>query len=140
MNKANEVNKAQVALIKNIAEGGVELPTTNYALSEIVKDALLLRDFDAEESEAFKRCKIQFIKTAIQKVDVDGWVYISIIKNVLTRRAYFNDLSRSQAARDLDTVRNIIIDLMKDNVINRVGSQVFVTATAKDYLDGLENF
>lgn len=140
MIRANEVNSAQVALIKNIAEGGVDFPKTNYELSELVKKALLLRDHNSDEAEAVKRSKIQFIKTVKQKADKDGWVYLSVVKNVLSRRSYFRNLVRSQSVRDLDAMRSVSRELIELGVIKRVDNQVMLTETALDYLSELEAF
>lgn len=140
MNRANEVNKAQVNLIKKIAQGGVALPKTSYDLSELVKNALLLRDHDSEEKSSIDKCKAQFIKIVKQKSDDDGWVYISIVKNVLTKRAYYRNLERSQATRSLDAMRSIAGELIKAGAIKKVNNQVMLTSTADYYLNELEGY
>ncbi|AUR94126.1 hypothetical protein NVP1191O_67 [Vibrio phage 1.191.O._10N.286.52.B4] len=138
MLEANKVNSAQIELIKKIAEGDVEFPKTNYELSELVKNALLLKDHEQEERESIDKCKTQFLRTMNQKSSDDGWVYLSVVKNVLERRNYFTQLRRSQAVRGLDAMRSVTRELIKDGVIKRVGSQVMLTRDSGEYLSNLE--
>lgn len=140
MLRANDINQEQLKFVKSIAEGEVEMPSTNYELSELVKKALLLRDYEAEELEAVRRSKIQFIKAVQQKADQDGWVYLSIVRNVLVRRSYFRDLERSQSLRKIDAMRNIARSLIEDGAVKRVDAQVMLTDKASDYLSELEAF
>ena len=140
MLEANIINKAQIKLIKDIAEGMVDLPETYYELSEIVKGALTLRDYDAEEKPLIEKSKTQFLRTMKRKSkdSEDGWVYLSVIKNDLSRRLYFSNLERSQATRSVDAMRTITRELIKDQVIKRVGSQIMLTRIADEYLNNLE--
>lgn len=138
MLEANKINKAQVELVKKIAEGEVEFPKTNYELSELVKDALLLKDHEAEERPSIDKCKTQFLRTMKQKSVDDGWVYISVVKSVLSSRNYFTELQRAQRARGLDAMRTITRELIKDGVIKRVGAQVMLTRESDEYLNNLE--
>lgn len=140
MLKANEINQEQLRFVKSIAEGEIEIPSTSFELSELVKKALLLRDHEAEESEAVRRSKIQFIKAIQQKSDEDGWIYLSVIRNVLVRRSYFRDLERSQSLRKIDAMRSLARSLIEIGVVKRVDAQVMLTEKASDYLLELEDF
>lgn len=139
MLEANKVNNAQIELIKKIAEGEVQFPKTNYELSELVKEALLLKDYEQEDRESIDKCKTQFLRTMKQKSVDDEWVYLSVVKNVLERRNYFTQLRRSQATRGLDAMRSVTRELIKDGVIKIVGSQAMLTRGSDDYLANLEN-
>ncbi|AUR86575.1 hypothetical protein NVP1086O_62 [Vibrio phage 1.086.O._10N.222.51.F8] len=140
MLEANSINKAQLNLIKDIAEGRIPLPETYYELSEVVKGALVLRDYESEEKPLIDKSKTQFLRTMKRKSkdSDDGWVYLSVIKNDLSRRLYFSNLERSQATRSVDAMRTVTRELIKDQVIKRVGSQIMLTRIADEYLSNLE--
>ena len=140
MIKANEVNAAQVAMVKNISAGGVPLPKSSNELAELVTEALLLRDHDTDERPSIDKCKIQFIKVLKQQSDDDGWLYLSIIKNVLSKRAYFKALVKSQSFRSMDAMRSITRELIEHGIVRRVGYQVMLTDAAEEYLKKLEGF
>lgn len=137
MLRANEINKEQLRFVKSIAEGEIEMPSTSFELSELVKKALLLRDHEAEEAEAVRRSKIQFIKVIQQKSDEDGWIYLSVIRNVLARRSYFRDLERSQSLRKIDAMRSLARSLIEIGVVKRVDAQAMLTDKASEYLSEL---
>jgi hypothetical protein len=136
----NEYNKTQVEIVNSIRLGKVELPTTLEEFAVFCSDLLLARDFNADEAEAITTAKIQILKiiTTQALCDHDGWIYVSSVKNRLVRRKYFKQLTLSQARREIDATKNLMIELHKHGAIVRHDLQIRASHKTNEYLNQLE--
>ena len=128
-------NKIQIQMVNDVRSGKVALPATADLQADWLSDLLLARDYDLEEAPMMKKCKLQFIRTAQQKANVEGWVYLSVVRNVLSRRIYFKDLDRRLKLRGIDTARHIARAMISDGLIKKNGLEVMITQSATEYLE-----
>ena len=128
-------NKVQIKMVNDVRAGNTTLPTGNSDIADWLSELLLARDYESEESIMMTKCKIQFIRTVQQKANDQGWVYLSVIKNVLNRRKYFKDLDKRLKLRGIDTARHIARAMITDGFVRKNGLEVMITQSAIDYLE-----
>lgn len=129
-------NKKQIEILHSVASGEIGLPETSKELHELICNVLLARDHEAEEAPMMEKCRSQFIKLVTQKANDDGFVYLSVIKNQLSRRAYYLELEKMLSARGItDTTRHVARSLISDGLAKRNGSEVMVTRKAIDHIN-----
>lgn len=128
-------NKIQIKMVNDVRTGNVTLPTNAELQADWLGELLLARDHEAEEAPMMKKCKIQFIRTVQQKANDDGWAYLSVVRNVLSRRVYFKDLDKRLKLRGIDTARHIARAMIADGLVRKNGLDVMITQAAVDYLE-----
>lgn len=126
-------NNAQIELIKKARRGDFGLPTSYNELAELMSDAVLARDYETEEALLMQKCKSQFIRTVQQKSNGDGWIYLSVVKNVLASRSYFKDFDKRLKLRGIDSARYIATSMIIDGLIKKNGLEVMITNKALNF-------
>lgn len=130
-----EPNKIQIKMVNDVRAGKVKLPIEADAQADYLSELLLARDYETEEAGMMKKCKLQFIRVVQQKANDDGWVYLSVVRNVLSRRVYFKDLNERLKMRGIDAARHIARAMIVDGLVKKSGIEVMITKAAVEYLD-----
>lgn len=128
-------NKIQIKIINDVRTGKIKIPEPIELQADWLGELLLTRDFEKEEAPLMKKCKLQFIRTAQQQSNDDGWIYLSTLRSALSRRVYFKDLDKRLKLRSIDTARYIARAMIIDGLMKKNGLEVMITKAAVDYLE-----
>ncbi len=134
-----ELNKVQIKMMRDIENGVTELPKTHTEYYSHVSSILLAVDVEAIEKPFLEKCRNQIIRTYFKRTEglVNESVYLSQLKNQLSRRIYFNTFQTICANRNSDAFKESYRSLIEDGYAKSDGLFFRMNESAKELLKEL---
>lgn len=131
-----ELNNVQIKMMNDIENGKNELPRTHNELHSLISSIILAVDIDAIEKPFLERCKAQITRTYFSETEwLSGErVYLSSIKNRLSRRVYFQTFKTICAGRNADAFKESYRSLIKDGYAKSDGMFFTMNESARELL------
>ena len=136
----NNINKKQIEMVEQAERGEIELPKSSKELADIIRNALLVRDYESIEEEFLIKSKVAFIKTYarlsrdLERLGSDKpeMVYTSQVLNVIKHRKYYQTLRAMCNQRGANVSNVILQSLIEDGFASRCGNQVKINMMKAD--------
>ena len=142
----DNINDMQIRKVKEIRLGKMSIPESHDELADLIVDVLLTLDHESLEFDKMTKCRKVFIKTYIGKInsyqDAEqciGGVYLSSIKDVLSRRKYFKDLHKMTRLRCADGFKEVYQFFIKNGYARRDGEKIIFLTDPEVLLVNLFN-
>ena len=130
------LNNVQIKMMRDIENGVTELPKTHAEYYNHVSSILMAVDVEAIEKPFLDECRKQIIRTYFKRTEglVNENVYLSQLKNQLSRRIYFNTFQTICANRNSDAFKESYRSLIEDGYAKSDGLFFRMNESAKELI------
>lgn len=134
----NPINETQKRMLEAIDSDDFKLPESKEEFRRFVISILVAVDHEANEKEFMDKCLSKAVRVYRTLTSADGEaVYISQIKNQMSRTNYFATLERMAKARGTTAIRLVTRKLVSDGHATLEGNhKIIINGSACSLIGG----